>query len=141
MLADLSKEGRMARLLVEVKDPLDLKAKDGRRPPMLIGEYVRVLIDGAPLPDVYRIPRFALRNDNQIWLADSQHKLAVRPVQPLWREEEYVYVRDGLRPEEQLIISALSAPVDGMDLRLEKTESKAAGETTKQTESSEPQKP
>jgi len=141
MLADLSKEGRMARLLVEVKDPLDLQARDGRRPPMLIGEYVRVLIDGAPLPDVYRIPRFALRNDNQIWLADSQHKLAVRPVQPLWREEEYVYVRDGLHPEEQLIISALSAPVDGMDLRLEKTESKAAGETTKQTESSEPQKP
>ena len=140
MLADLSKEGRMARLLVEVKDPLDLQAMDDRKPPMLIGEYVRVTIDGEPLPDVYRIPRFALHNDNQIWLADREHKLVVRPVQPLWREEEYIYVRDGLHPDDQLIISALSAPVDGMDLRMEQTESKAAGETTKQTDSSEQQK-
>ncbi len=141
MLADLSKEGRMARLLVEVKDPLDLRTMDDRQPPMLIGEYVRVLIDGAPLPDVYRIPRFALHNDNQVWLADREHKLAARTVQPVWREEEYVYVRDGLHPDDQLIISTLSAPVDGMDLRLENTESKAAGETTKQIESSEQQKP
>jgi len=119
MLADLSKEGRMARLLVEVKDPLDLHTKSDRKPPLLIGEYVRVLINGSPLHDVFRIPRFALRNDNQIWLVDRERKLAIRQVKPLWREEEYVYVRDGLHPEDLLIVSALATPVDGMDLRLE----------------------
>jgi len=109
----------MARLLVEVKDPLDLHTKSDRKPPLLIGEYVRVLINGSPLHDVFRIPRFALRNDNQIWLVERERKLAIRQVKPLWREEEYVYVRDGLHPEDLLIVSALATPVDGMDLRLE----------------------
>jgi len=136
MLADLSKEGRMARLLVEVKDPLDLQAGEDRRPPMLIGEYVRVVIDGAPLHDVYRIPRFALRNDSQVWLVDKERKLAIRPVQPLWREEEYVYVRDGLRPDDLLIVSALAAPVDGMELRLEQDGGDGAGEMENKQKSS-----
>jgi RND family efflux transporter MFP subunit len=127
MLADLSKEGRMARLLVEVKDPLDLQAGKERQPTLLIGEYLRVLIDGAPLTDVYRIPRFALRNDNQVWLADKDQKLAIRQVQTLWREEEHVYVRDGLQTDDMLIVSALAAPVDGMDLRLEEDGRQMAG--------------
>jgi RND family efflux transporter MFP subunit len=127
LLADLSKEGRMARLLVEVKDPLDLLAKNGRRPPLLIGEYVRVVLEGADLPDVYRIPRFALRNDNQVWLLDKEKKLAIRPVETLWRDEEYVFVRDGLQPDDLLIISALAAPVDRMELRTEEAGTEKPG--------------
>jgi len=141
MLADLSKEGRMARLLVEIEDPLDLQAKKSRRPPLLIGEYVRVVIDGAPLPDVYRLPRFALRNDNQVWLADRDKKLAIRSVNTLWREEEYVYVQDGLQPDDSLIISALAAPVEGMDLRIEGVEAELSENIEKQAENSEQKQP
>jgi len=141
MLADLSKEGRMARLLIEVKDPLDLKTNESRRPPLLISEYVRVLIDGAPLQDVYRIPRFALRNDDQIWLVDKKQKLAIRPVKTLWREEEYVYIRDGLHPDDLLIVSALATPVDGMDLRLEQEKDEVVGNIVKKQESREQKQP
>jgi RND family efflux transporter MFP subunit len=136
LLADLSKEGRMARLLVEIEDPLDLQVKDSRRPPLLIGEYVRVLIDGADLHDVYRIPRFALRNDNQVWFVDKDKKLVIKPVNTLWREEEYVYVRDGLQPDDLLIISPLAAPIDGMDLRIEGAEAEKSESMAKQLEGS-----
>jgi multidrug efflux system membrane fusion protein len=122
LLADLSKEGRMARLLVEVRDPLDLQVKDGRRPPLLIDEYVRVQIEGDFLEDVYRIPRYALRNDSQVWILHQEEKLAIRPVKTIWRDEEYVFVREGLHPDDLLIMSALAAPVDGMQLRREQTE-------------------
>jgi multidrug efflux pump subunit AcrA (membrane-fusion protein) len=44
LMGDLSTEGRMARILVEIKDPLGLKAVDQDRVPLLIGEYVRVEI-------------------------------------------------------------------------------------------------
>jgi len=126
LLADLSKEGRMARLLIEVKDPLDLKAQDGRRAPLLVGEYVRVFLEGPPLPDVYRIPRFALHNDNQIWILDKDEKLAIRPVDIIWRDEENVFVRDGLQPGDLLITSPLAVPVDGMQLRIAQTEGEGA---------------
>ena len=141
LLADLSKEGRMARLLVETKDPLDLQVKEGRRPPLLIGEYVRVVIEGNSLPDVYRIPRFALRNDREVWLLDKEEKLVIRPVETLWRDEEYVFVRDGLQPEDLLITSALAAPVEGMQLRLEEKEAERVGITEVPAQSKEQEKP
>jgi RND family efflux transporter MFP subunit len=141
LLADLSQEGRMARLLVEVKDPLDLKAKDGRRPPLLIGEYVRVLIEGADLPDVFRIPRFALRNDSQVWILDQEGKLSIRPVETIWRDKEFVFVRDGLQSEDKLIISALAAPVDGMQLRTEQSGAEEPEITGTLPESKEQEKP
>jgi len=90
---------------------------------------------------VYRIPRFALRNDNQVWLADKDQKLAIRQVQTLWREEEHVYVRDGLQTDDLLIVSALAAPVDGMDLRLEETGGQMAGEMQNKPEGSGQKKP
>ena len=89
---------------------------------MLIGEYVRVSFEGPPLSDVYRIPRSALHNDNQIWILGKEEKLAIRPVETLWRDEENVYVRDGLNPGDSLITSALAVPVDGMQLRSAKPE-------------------
>ena len=132
LLADLSREGRMARLLVEVKDPLDLLAGNKRRPPLLIGEYVRVLLEGSLLEHVYRIPRYALHNDNQVWLMDGDGNLAIRQVDTLWREEEYVYIRDGLGPDEQLVVSALAAPIDGMQLRRQQAETATVENTDKQ---------
>jgi hypothetical protein len=90
---------------------------------------------------VYRIPRFALRNDDQIWLVDKEQKLAIRPVKTLWREEEYVYIRDGLHPDDLLIVSALATPVDGMDLRLEQEKDEIVGNVMKKQESSEQKQP
>ena len=141
LLADLSQEGRMARLLVEVKDPLDLQAKEGRRPPLLIGEYVRVLIEGADMPDVFRIPRFALRNDSQVWILSQEEKLSIRPVETIWRDEEFVFVRDGLQTEDRLITSALAAPVDGMQLRMEQSGTEHAEITGTESENKEQKKP
>ena len=119
LLPDLSKEGRMARLLIEVADPLDLQAKDEKKPMLLIGEYVRVSIEGEELHNVYRVPRSALRNDREVWIVDEESKLAIRPVKTIWRDQDTVVVRDGFKPGEALVISDIPAPVAGMDLRVE----------------------
>lgn len=119
LLPDLSKEGRMARLLIEIKDPHGLKSGGKKQPMLLIGEYVRVIIQGEELENVYKIPRSALRNDSDIWLADKDGKLIIRPVRTIWRDEETVVVRDGFSPGERLVVSDLAAPVAGMGVRLE----------------------
>jgi RND family efflux transporter MFP subunit len=122
LLPDLSKEGRMARLLIEVNDPLDLQAKGTKRPMLLIGEYVRVLIEGKHLRNIYRIPRPALRNDREVWIVDEESRLAIRPVKTIWRDEDSVIVQDGFKPKERLIVSDLAAPVAGMAVRLEESD-------------------
>ena len=135
LLPDLSKEGRMARLLIEVNDPLDLQTKGKKRPMLLIGEYVRVLIEGETLLDVYRIPRPALHNDSEVWIVDEESRLAIRPVKTIWRDEESVVVQDGFKPGERLIVSGLAAPVAGMPVRIEEPDT-AGQETRKQGQES-----
>jgi RND family efflux transporter MFP subunit len=114
LLSDLESEGRMARLLVAVKDPLGLGRKADNRPPMLIGEYVRVAVQGRQIDAAYRIPRTALRDDTTLWLADMDGKLQVRQVQTIWRDSRSVLITQGLRPGERIIISDLAAPIPGM---------------------------
>ncbi|UCD65684.1 MAG: efflux RND transporter periplasmic adaptor subunit, partial [Deltaproteobacteria bacterium] len=124
LLPDLSKEGRMARLLLEVDDPLGMQAEDKKRPMLLIGEYVRVQIEGEELDNVYRIPRSALRNDNEVWLVDDKSKLVIQSVKTIWREEDSVVVQDGFKPGQHLLVSDLAAPVAGMPVRIESEDKK-----------------
>lgn len=119
LMGDLAAEGRMARILVEVEDPLGLRPSAVKRAPLLIGEYVRVEIQGHRLSGVYRIPRTALRDNSRVWIADEDQKLKIMQVQPVWRDAEVVLVKDGLKAGERLIVSDLPGPVAGMPVRVE----------------------
>jgi RND family efflux transporter MFP subunit len=119
LLGDLTTEGRMARVLVAVEDPLGLKAENRERAHLLIGEYVRVEIEGRHLADVITLPRSALHDGNLVWLVTSENTLSIREVTPVWRDEESIVVQEGLSKGDRLITSALPAPVDGMPLKVE----------------------
>lgn len=118
LLSDLETEGRMARILVSVRDPLALQSKTRDPvPQMLIGEYVRVEIKGQRLTDVYRIPRSALRDNSTIWILSDDDTLKIMPVETVWRDADHVLMKNGLVPGQRLIVTDLSAPVDGLPLR------------------------
>ncbi|UCF91265.1 MAG: efflux RND transporter periplasmic adaptor subunit [Desulfobacterales bacterium] len=119
LLGDLETAGRMARILIEVTDPLGLQAPPRKQPPLLIGEYVQLEITGRQLENVFRIPRPALRDNTRIWIADEEGKLAIRRVETLWRDAETVVLREGLRAGDRLILSDLPTPVDGMPVNIE----------------------
>ena len=135
LLGDLTDGGRMAQLLIEVDDPLGLGSVEASaRPPLLIGEYVRVEIDGRHLDNVFAVPRTVLRDNDTVWLLDEAGKLEIRKVMPVWRDAETVLLRDHMKAGDQLIVSDLSAPVAGMELRvassgLEKKQQAKAGRT------------
>jgi len=116
LLGDLEEKGRMARVLIEVKDPLAQQPENIGKHPLLLGEYVRADISGSVLPQVYSIPRKALRENSQIWLVTSTNTLVVRPVDVLWRDADRVIVADGLSAGEELIVSDITAPIPGMDV-------------------------
>ncbi|MDH4204623.1 MAG: efflux RND transporter periplasmic adaptor subunit [Desulfobacteraceae bacterium] len=119
LMGDLATEGRMARILVEVADPLGLKASNQDRAPLLIGEYVRVNILGRKLDNVFQIPRTALKDNSTVWIVSENQILEIRKVRPVWRDADVVLLQDGLKPGEQLVVSDLPAPVEGMTVRVE----------------------
>jgi RND family efflux transporter MFP subunit len=117
ILPDLSPEGRLARVLVEVKDPLNLENQASPAPALLIGQFVRVSIEGQLLESVFPIPRFAFRDSSTIWIAGQDDRLEIRTVTPVYGDSGFVFVRHGIEDGERLIVSDIPAPVPGLALR------------------------
>ncbi len=127
LLGDLEPQGRMARLLVSVPDPLGDGQADDEHAPLLLGSYVEVAIAGRELRDVFAISREELRDGDTAWIVSSQGKLDIRPVDVIFRGRDHVLVRAGLEAGERLVTSDLSSPVAGMALRLTDGDSEVAG--------------
>jgi hypothetical protein len=114
LLGDLSEEGRMAQILVEVQDPLDLKRQAHERKPLLLGAYLQLDLPGKKVAGVTSLPRAAVHNGDQIWIATPDGTLEIRTVEVLRRTKDKVYIQQGLDPEEKVITSTLAYAVDGM---------------------------
>lgn len=120
LLGDLDPVGRMARVLVEIDDPLGLDSeKNPERIPLMLGAYVRVEIEGRMAEEVFSLPRTAIREGDQVWIADGEDRLAVRPVEVLWRNKGTVLIRNGLHEGDRVVTNSIPLPIPNMRLRVE----------------------
>jgi len=126
LLSDLTEEVRLARVLVEIEDPLGTSAP-GAPHPLLLGQYVRADILGKTVDHVVRVPRDALRDGDELWLASEDSHLRIESAEIVWSNTEYALL-SGLGEEVRLIVSDLATPVDGMSIQVEGEE--PAAETT-----------
>ena len=133
LTAMVEEQGRMAKLLVEIPDPLALRTGAKGQPELLLGSYVRAEIDGASVPQAALVERDLVRDGSRLWIMDERNTLDIRPVEIAFRGQEYVLVTGGIREGERLITSNLPSPVEGMSLRTMAAESagQAGGEQTK----------
>ena len=129
---DLETNGRMAQLLVSVKDPLLLNSKEAGHK-LLLGSYVRVEIKGQTVESAYALGRGMLHDGDNVWMFRPDNTLKIHPVEVLHRGENRVIVSNGIDAGDRLITTDLAAPVEGMPLRLqsEKTKARTAGNKTK----------
>ena len=109
---DLEEQGRLARVQVSLPAPLEAKPA-----PILLGEYVRVEIEGRVLHDVIRLPRAALRDNDTVWTVQNA-TLSIRPVTVAWRDTHSVLVAEGLSSGDTVVTSELATPIDGMPVTL-----------------------
>jgi RND family efflux transporter MFP subunit len=121
LLTDLQPNGRLARVLIEVSDPLDLLKRNGDRRPLLLGDYVSATIEGRTVESVFVISREHLKDGGRVYTVDSENRLRMREVEIVWSGMEQVLVR-GLEPGTQLIVSDLPAPMEGMKLLIQGSE-------------------
>lgn len=119
ILGELDAVGRMAQVIVEVDDPLNLKPEHKDRGlPLLLGSFVEVIFDAGERESLVEVPRIAVHDGDTVFLLE-QDRLKKRKVEIAWRRPDTVLIRAGLKPGEQLITSRVPNPIDGMKLRLE----------------------
>lgn len=131
LTAMVEENGRMAKLLAEITDPLALQPTGTERPKLLLGSYVRIEIEGKRLPHAAAIERAFIHDGDQLWIMDDQDQLDLRSVDIAYRGEDYVLITGGVLEGERLITSNLSAPVQGMTLRLKEAETAKSAEAEK----------
>jgi RND family efflux transporter MFP subunit len=110
----LDPQTRLAQITVAVANPFD--TSDGQIP-LLPGSYVEVIFDGLVANQVIRVPRSALYDGDQVWI-NNGGKLAARNVQISGGDAESVLTAGGLQTGDELVVSALSLPIEGMPVQV-----------------------
>lgn len=111
----LTNPGRLAQLLVSVKDPLNLKGENPKKR-LFSGSYVSCLMAGRELRDTFEFPSSVVRADNQIWVLGSENQLEIRDANILWRQGGKVFLSGSVRDGERIVSSEIAVPLPGMKL-------------------------
>jgi RND family efflux transporter MFP subunit len=116
--AEIEPEGRMAKILVEVDDPLCQKAENKTKPPLMLGTYVQVALEGSVLNNVIELPETTLHDGKTLWLLNEKNELAFMDIAPIWKENGNIYLTQNTFPENTVVITSdLAAPMLGMALK------------------------
>ncbi len=104
--------------VVQIEDPYNLYSNEMGREPLRIGTYVNAAIQGRLLEDVVVLPRYTLQSNNIIWTADNEGRLRPKTVEVLTINGDDVYISAGLKDGDQVVITRLENPLNGMQVQV-----------------------
>ena len=87
-------------------------------PPLLIGKFAKVVIEGRTPGDYFQVRRAALQPGNEIWVLDRNGTVRIVPVRVVQRGNGEVFVTGALKRGEAAIISGLQFATNGMAVRI-----------------------
>lgn len=92
---------------------------DGKMPGApLPGQFVEASITGRVIPGVVRVPRRAFVTSDRVMVVAEAHSVSTREVEVLRTERDEVLVTAGIEDGEQLCVTALTAVIEGMEVKV-----------------------
>jgi hypothetical protein len=64
------------------------------------------------------LPRYTLQSNNIIWTADNEGRLRPKTVEVLTINGDDVYISAGLKDGDQVVITRLENPLNGMQVQV-----------------------
>ena len=113
----LNEETRTVDVVVRVPDPF-ISDEAGRRPPLLIGTYAAVDIQGVAREAYAVLPRMAFRDGDVVYVVERDTLLVVRPATLLQEIGGEVFVSADLDPADQVVVSPLDIVTDSMTVQV-----------------------
>ena len=108
-------QSRVLYLVAEVLDPYDLAGND--QIPLLMGTFVSAEIEGRPGGELFLIPRYSMPRGNTLWLVDEESRIYPQEVSVVRRDNDYVYVSQGIEGGNQYCLTPIAQPLPGMKVR------------------------
>lgn len=113
----LDESSRVLYAVASVVDPYGLLGQSDQEE-LRMGTFVRAAIDGRYVNNVVVLPRYVLRNDNTVLVANSERELEVRDVSVARAEARQVFITDGISDGELVVTTTLEAPIPGTHLAI-----------------------
>ena len=110
--AALDEQTRTIHVVVRVPRPFS-----GEGPPLLVGQFVEVRIDGVAPERYFTVPRAALRTGNEVWALRGNNLVTIVPVKVLQRSDDVVYVTGALEADQAVVVSGIQIATEGMVVR------------------------
>ena len=121
----LDKRTRTIDVVVRVPDPFSAgfpvgrSAAVGGNPPLLVGGFVEVEIQGLTMEGYFKVPRAALQPGNEVWSVNANGLVSIVPVQVLQRADDEVFVTGDLESGQAVITGGIQFATEGMVVRTE----------------------
>lgn len=122
----LDEQTRTIDVIVRVPDPFasgaptdpdaDARAAGRNTPPLLVGKFVEVEIDGLAPDQYFRVRRPALRPGNEVWVAQDG-AVHIVPVQVLQRSDDEVFLTGQLAAGQTVITGGIQVATEGMQVQ------------------------
>lgn len=113
----VDEKNRVTYAVARIEDPYKLTAESGQESPLPMGTFVAANIAGSKVANIIRVPRSALRGNDQLMFVDSDNRLRIRNVDVLRADAEYAYLRSGAMAGDRISTTALESPINGMEVR------------------------
>lgn len=120
----LDERSRVIYAVAEIQDPYQ---REGTGVPLQFGRFVQAQISGIAATQVTKVPRHLLRPGNQLLVVDAEQQLQFRQVQLSRADADFAYIGNGFEAADRLVISPVTNPLAGTQVRL--TEQQSLAET------------
>ncbi len=118
--AALDEQTRMIDVIVRVPDPfspgnpLSGASAAAGAPPLLVGAFVDVELEGVAAVEHFRVPRAALQPGNQVWTVGAGGRIGIVEVRVLQRGDDEAIVAGALQAGETVVTGGLQFAIEGM---------------------------
>jgi RND family efflux transporter MFP subunit len=117
----LDERTRMVNIITRVERPYDSV------PPLAMGLFVKVEIEGIEVPDAIWLPRSAVHERDTVWIVDGESRIRFRPVDIIRYDGDRVLVT-GIEGDELVAISPIQIVTEGIKVNYEPTVGAAGAE-------------
>ena len=83
----------------------------------IVGQYLDAVIDGVELAEAIVVPVGAVYRNSYVWTLDGDSRLAKRPIEIAWRNDEIVLVASGVSVGERVVTTRLGYVLEGTKVK------------------------
>ena len=122
--AALDEQSRTIAVVVRVPDPfsqgkaVEGDSETGAAPPLLVGQFAQVAIDGIELAEYFILPRRALRVGDEVWAIAAGRRVQIVTVAVLQETDEQIFVIGDFTDGQLVIVAGITVATNGMEVRV-----------------------